>query len=148
MGNKVWIPVAVAGVIVVVLAGIFVFATTEGETTPGSGPAPTTQLRRPYPDPSGTEPAPDNPYPPPVPSEQVDGKLLVPARTAGRNLYIPLQDNECTREQAWSRGEHADRVEVEIRFVLATTPSGMTTDANGDVATVASRSEKRTTHTR
>ncbi len=40
MGNKVWIPVAVVGAIVVVLAGIFVFATTE-ESGQAAAPAPT-----------------------------------------------------------------------------------------------------------
>jgi hypothetical protein len=134
MGNRVWIPVAVAGVIVVVLAGIFVFATTEGETTPGSGqtagPAPTTQLRLSYPDPSGMEPTPDSPYQP-VPDEQVDGNLITAALTEDRTLYIPVQDLECIRDEVWSRGEHADRVEVEIRPVAVPPPPGVTTGADG-----------------
>jgi hypothetical protein len=115
MGNRVWIPVAVAGVIVVVLAGIFVFGSTEGSGQ-AAAPAPTTQLRMSNPDPSGTEPAPGNPYRP-VPDEQVDGTLVPVAFTAGRTLYIPVREDECIREEAWPRGEHTDRVEVEIRQV-------------------------------
>ncbi len=135
MGNKVWIPVAVAGVIVVVLAGIFVFASTEEEAGSGSrqpaGPAPTTQLRLSYPDPSGMEPTPESPYRR-VPDEQVDGNLITAARTAGRTLYIPVTDLECIREEVWPRGEHADRVEVEIRPLAVPPPPGATTGADGD----------------
>lgn len=135
MGNKVWVPVvAVVGAVAVVLGVIFVFATTEGEARPGNGqpagPAPTTQLPSSNPDPSGTEPAPDKPYRP-VPAEQVDGHLVIAARTAGRTLYIPVQDNDCIREEVWPRGEHADRVNVEIRPFATPPPPGVTTGADG-----------------
>jgi len=141
MGSKVQ-AAAVAGAILVVLVGIFVFATTEGETAPGGGqargPAPTTQLRLSYPDPSGTEPTPDSPYQP-VPDEQVDGNLINAARTAGRTLYIPVRDNECIREEVWPRGEHADRVEVEIRPLVVPLPPGVTTGADGSYGCMSYR---------
>jgi hypothetical protein len=130
MGNKV--PVAVAGVIVVVLVGIFVFVSTEGEAGPSSGqatgPAPTTQFPRSSPDPSGSEPAPDKPRP--VPFEQVDSDLRIVALMAGRTLYIPVQHGDCIREGVWPRGEHADQVEVEIRPLPAPPSPGVTTGAD------------------
>lgn len=132
MMRKIGVPVAgVVVVIVAVLGGIFLFAGDEREPDSGqaAGPAPTTRLSAPDVDPSGTEPVPDDPYPP-VPSAQVDGPLTGHVRTAGRNLYIPVSDSaECPREQVWPHGEHADRVEVDIR---ATPPPGMTTDAQGN----------------
>jgi hypothetical protein len=133
--SKVSIPVAVAGAVVAVVAvlgGIFVFAGDESESGGGqaAGPAPTTTLDLPWRDPSSTEPVPVDPYPP-VPSEQVDGGLLGEARTAGRTLYVPVSDNECLREQVWPRGEHADRVEVEIRDLPTPPQPGVTTAADG-----------------
>ena len=139
--NKISVPLAVAGAVVAVVAvlgAIFVFSDTDGEAGSGSGQpagqAPTTQLTlsNPQQNPSGTESKPDTSFPP-VPAEQVDGILVPVARTAGRNLYIPVQDDDaCTRDQVWPRGEHADRVEVEIRTFPITPPSGITTDANGN----------------
>jgi hypothetical protein len=132
MVNKVGVAVAGAVVAVgVVLGGIFVFAGSEGEAGSG-GPAPTTRLSLSDqdPGPSGTEPEPKHPYRP-VPAEQVDGTVIPVARTAGRNLYIPVQDDDCVREQVWPRGEHDDRVEVEIRPLPMTPPPGLTTGADG-----------------
>jgi hypothetical protein len=136
VASKVGVPIAVAGVVVavgVVLGGIFVFAGDESESGGGqaAGPAPVTRLSLPESDPSGTEPVPDDPYPP-VPSEQVDGDLVGMPRTGGRNVYIPVQDNDCSRQQVWPRGEHADRVEVEIRTLPVELPTGITTDAEGN----------------
>jgi hypothetical protein len=148
MASKVGVPIAVAGVVVavgVVLGGIFVFADDEGESGGGqaAGPAPITLLSLPEPDPSGREPAPEpgDPYPP-VPSAQVVGPP-VGARTAGRNLYIPVRDNDCFRYQVWPRGEYADRVEVEIRE-LPVTPTGGT--ANAEAYTACSGSGQDDTH--
>ena len=100
-----------------------------------AGPAPTTLLSLPEPDPPGREPTPEpgDPYPL-VPSGQVDGPLYPAARTAGRILYIPVLDGNCFRDQVWPRGEYADRVEIEIRE-LPVTPTGVTTDAEGKVVT-------------
>ena len=141
MASRVGVPIAVAGVVVavgVVLGGIILFAGDESESGGGqaAGPAPTTSLDLPWPDPSGTEPVPDDPYPK-VPSEQVDGDLRGVARTAGRNLYIPVLDGDCGKEQAWLLGEHADRVAVEIRSLPFPPPSGVTPDANGSYGCMA-----------
>jgi hypothetical protein len=115
------VPIAVGGVVVavgVVLGGTFVFAGDESERGGGqtAGPAPTTVLSLPEPGPSGEEPIPEpgDPYPP-VPSGQVDGLPYSTVRITGRNLYIPVLDSNCWREEVWPRGEYADRVEVEIR---------------------------------
>jgi hypothetical protein len=132
MTSKIGIPIAVVGAVVAavaVLGGIFVFA--EDETAPAAGPAPITRLSLPEPDPSGMEPVPDDPYPP-VPNEQVDGNVIGVPRTGGRNVYIPVQDNDCSRQQVWPRGQHADRVEVEIRTLPVELPTGITTDAEGN----------------
>lgn len=141
MGNKVSVAVAVAGVVVAVVAvlgGIFVFSDPEGEAGagngPATGPAPTTRLilSNSGPAPSGTRPTPDDRFPP-VPSEQLDGIVTPVARTAGPNLYIPVQeDDSCTRDEVWPRGEHADRVEVEIRSLVNTSAHGVSLDANGN----------------
>lgn len=135
MANKVSVPIAVGGAVaavVVVLGGIFLFAGGPGDQAGRqAGPAPTTRLPMAGPDPSGTRPT-GSPYPR-VPDEQVDGSLVPPARTAGRTLYIPVRDGECVREEAWPRGEHADRVEVEIRFLPVPIPSDATTGPDGTV---------------
>jgi hypothetical protein len=121
VASKVGVPIAVGGVVVavgVVLGGTFVFAGDESERGGGqtAGPAPTTVLSLPEPGPSGEEPIPEpgDPYPP-VPSGQVDGLPYSTVRITGRNLYIPVLDSNCWREEVWPRGEYADRVEVEIR---------------------------------
>lgn len=107
MKGRAAIPIAVAGAVVAVVAvlgGIFVFAVDENEPGggPAAGPAPTTRLSLSALDPSGTEPVPDHPYRT-VSSEQMDGNLAGVARAECRNLYIPVQGNDCVREQAWPR---------------------------------------------
>ncbi|MBB4904186.1 hypothetical protein [Actinophytocola algeriensis] len=141
MASKIGIPIAVACAVVAVgavLGGIIVFADDGNESGGGraAGPAPTTRLSLAAPDPSGTEPVSDNPYPR-VPSEQVDGNLSGEARTAGRHVYIPVQDNDCWREQVWPLAEHADRVAVEIRTLPFPPPSGATLDADGGFGCMA-----------
>lgn len=138
MKGRAGLLVAVAGVVlavVVVLGGIFVFAADESEPDGGqaAGPAPTTQLSRMTSDPSGTEPVPDSPYRE-VPEEQVeevDGELFDVALTEGRRLYIPVRDNDCFVEHVWPRGEHADRVVVDILPRMGPPSPGATTAADG-----------------
>ncbi len=85
--------------------------------------ARTTVLTAP-PDPSDGS-TPPQPFPT-VPSAQVQGQHLAPwgVRTAaeGRQLLVQLLETECSSEEAHLRGEHPDRVEVDLRTVVKPPP--------------------------
>lgn len=78
----------------------------------------TTELSSP-PDPSDGS-SPPRPFPT-VPSAQVRGQHVSPwgVRTGsdGRQLLVQLMETDCSSEEVRLLGEHADRVEVELRTV-------------------------------
>jgi hypothetical protein len=126
---------AAAGVAAVLLAGgWFLLDRPETDAAGASTPevAPTTVLSFPA-DPSNGSPPP-NPYPT-VPSERVRGDDAYSSRvrtsTDGRRLLVQVTESDCFGEEVRLRGEHADRVEVEIRPVAKPPPPGVSTGPDG-----------------
>jgi hypothetical protein len=133
--------VAIAGVVVAVLAialgGWFVVSRKDSGTAGASGQpaaAPTTRLSV-YSYPSGTPTA--QPYPT-VPEAQLTGdgraRNWIRTRANGRQLLVPLADDDCSREEARLLGEYGDRVEVEIHPLPMPLPSGATPGPDGTYA--------------
>jgi len=93
-----------------------------GNAVPGDV-ARTTELTSP-PDPSDGS-SPPRPFPT-VPSAQVRGQHVAPwgVRTGadGRQLLVQLMETDCSGEEVRLLGEHADRVEVELRTVAKPPP--------------------------
>jgi hypothetical protein len=116
------IAAAAAGVAVVLLAGAWLLLGERETVKAGATPpevAPTTELSW-QPDPSdGSTPA--NPYPT-VPPAQLRGNdmsaWMIRTDKAGRRLFVQVMETDCTTDEVRLRGEHQDRVEVEVRTVI------------------------------
>ncbi|HET9139232.1 hypothetical protein [Actinophytocola sp.] len=141
-----WLAVtAVTGVVtgLLVVGGVLLWgrdADDGGRRAAAAGPAPTTSLPA-TPDHSMGARAPE-PFPA-VPNEQVDDgdeaglPLRVRTGEGGRTLMVPLQDSDCSGEEARLLGEYADRVEVELRTFGKPPPPGTTLGPDGSYGCVS-----------
>ncbi len=136
MARGAWVIAGAAGGVAAVLlaGGWFLLDRPEtgaaGATTPEV--APTTVLSFPA-DPSNGS-MPPNPYPT-VPSERMRGddtySSQVRTGAGGRRLLVQVTDSDCYGEEVRLLGEHADRVEVEIRMVAKPPPPGVSIGPDG-----------------
>jgi hypothetical protein len=128
----------VAAVVAVLLIGGWLLFGNQQPNAVGAGSepaAPLTELHWP-PESSGLPSASHRPEPyPTVPSAQVraEDDVIPSMRTGqnGRQLLVPVVDADCMREEVRLLGEHADRVEVEIRTVAKPVPASVSVDSHG-----------------
>jgi hypothetical protein len=126
---------AAAAVAAVLLAGGWLLLGNRGAVeagAPTSGVAPTTVLSWP-PDPSDGSRPPD-PYPTVPPAQlkaEHDYSWKVRTGDGGRRLLIGLFESDCSAEEVRLLGEHADRVDVEIRMVAKPPPPHVTIGPDG-----------------
>jgi hypothetical protein len=136
MTRSSWVIAGAAAAVAAVLlaAGWFLLGRPEAGEAGAAPPAvaPTTVLSVP-PDPSDGSTPPD-PYPT-VASDRVRGDHVSPwtVRTGsdGRQLLVQVADTDCYGEEVRLRGEHADRVDVEIRMVAKPPPPGVSVAPDG-----------------
>lgn len=142
MARSSWVIAGVAaGVLAVLLVGAVLLL--GGREPVGSGDIPpeaaaTTVLRHP-PDPSDGSDPPD-PFPT-VSSAQLRGDgvsaWLVRTADGGRRLLVQVTESDCSREEVRLLGEHADRVELDVRTVTKPPPPGASVGPDGSYGCMA-----------